>query len=210
MKKVLLALLASTTLAHAADLPKKAPVLLPALPTPICSVAGCTGWHAGFDVVNSGTGINILNLGSINANGTFLGLDAGWQYYDGKYWLGADVLVSYDLASQGNVGGLNNFFAFEKVELGGDLFGALGLAPPQANGFLSTITQAIPTADIGTCQHGKASGYCAGATLHYLLPNTPIELKLSYINAQYGTTSISSIATINNENMVLFGGTRHF
>ena len=118
--------------------------------------------------------------------------------------------MSYNLASSGDVGGLSNVFAFEGVELGGDLFGAFGLAPPQTNGFLSTLTTAIPTADIGACQHGKATGYCAGATLHYLLPNTPLELKLRYINAQYGTTSISPIATVNNENLVLFGAAYHF
>lgn len=206
MKKLLAALLLSTA-AHAADMPKKAPTLFP---TTICTVQGCTGWHVGFDVVNSGTGVNVLNLGSLNANGTFLGLDGGYQYFDGKFWAGADVLVSYDLASQGSVGGLSNLFAFEGVELGGDLFGAFGLAPPQTNGFLSTLTSAIPTADIGACQHGTATGYCAGATLHYLLPNTPLEIKIRYLNAQYGTTQISPISTVNNENLVMFGATYHF
>lgn len=198
------------TPASAADMPRKAAPIFPALAASTCTLSSCIGWHVGFNVVNSGTGINVLNLGSLNANGTLLGLDGGYQYYNGRYWFGADVLVSYNVASSGNFGGLSNFFAVEGVELGGDLFGAFGLAPPQTNGFLSTLTTAIPTADIGACQHGRASGYCAGATLHYLLPNTPLELKLRYINAQYGTTSISAISTVNNENMVLFGGTYHF
>lgn len=212
MRKYLLAAIAALLCAPAlaADLPVKARPAPALFSATACSTAGCTGWHVGFDVVNSGTGINVLNLGSLNANGTFLGIDGGYQYYDGKYWAGADVLVSYNLASSGNVGGLSNLFAVESVSLGGDLFGFFGLAPPQMSGFLSTITAGIPTADIGACQHGKASGYCAGATLHYLLPGTPLELKLRYINAQYGTTSISPIATVNNENMVLFGGSYHF
>ena len=209
MKKILLALLALAAPAFAADLPVKARAL-PAFSFPTtCTLQGCTGWHVGFDVVNSGTGVNVLNLGALNANGTFLGLDGGYQYFDGQYWLGAKVMASYNLANQGNVGGIGNLFAFEGVEVGGNLFAAFGLAPPQTSGFFSTITSAIPTADIGACQHGKATGFCAGATLHYLLPNTPIEAKLSYLNAQYGTTQITPISSIQSENMVLFGVTYH-
>ena len=49
MRKVLFALLASTSLATAADLPLKAPVFAP-LASATCTTAGCTGWQVGFDV----------------------------------------------------------------------------------------------------------------------------------------------------------------
>lgn len=208
MKKLLAILLLGSS-AFAADMPRKA-ALAPLFQATTCTLQNCIGWHVGFDVVNSGSGVNVLNLGTLNENGTFLGLDGGYQYYDGRFWFGADALVSYNLANQGSVGGWGNLFAAETVSLGGDLFGAFGLAPPQQNNFLATITSAVPTVDIGACQHGNATGYCAGATLHYLLPNTPLELKIRYINAQYGTTQISPVSSVNNENMVLFGGTYHF
>lgn len=209
MKKVLLALLLSAAPAWAADMSAK-PVPFAALARATCTVQRCIGWHAGFDVMNSGTGVNILNLGTLNANGTLLGLEAGYQYYDGTYWLGARAMGLYNVAGAGNVGTLNNFFAFEGVELGGNLFAQFGLAPPQVTGFLATLTTAVPTAQIGACQHGKATGYCAGAAVHYFLPNTPIELKMEYINAQYGTTTVLPGQTISSENLVLFGANYHF
>ena len=203
----------ATTRSFSADV---APVKLPAkakpfaAAAPLCGATGCMGWHVDFSVMNAGTGVNILNLGSINANGTFLGVGGGYQYWDGSYWAGARVMGAYDVAGSGNVGNVGNLFGFEGVELGGNLFGLFGLAPPQTNGVLSALTSAIPTADIGACQHGKASGYCAGASLHYFLPNTPLEIRLSYLNAQYGTTNIVANQTMSVENLVQFGATYHF
>lgn len=205
----------STTRSLSADaaaikLPTKAAPFVVKIPSTPCGAAGCTGWHADFSVMNAGTGVNILNLGSVNANGTFLGVGGGYQYWDGSYWAGARVMGAYDVAGSGNVGNVGNMFGFEGVELGGNLFGLFGLAPPQTNGVLSALTAAIPTADVGACQHGKASGYCAGASLHYFLPNTPLEIRLSYLNAQYGTTNIVPNQTMSVENLVLFGATYHF
>lgn len=204
MKKALLALLASTSLAFGADLPTKAPALFPA--SVVCTLNGCTGWHADFGVYNSGTGVNILNLGGLTANGTSMNIGGGYQYFDGKYWLGARVDVGYDLTN--GVAGLGNVTGHQVVELGGNLFGAFGLQPPQTNGFLTTLTSAIPTADIGICERGKAIGMCAGATFHYLLTNA-LELDLGYLNVNYGTTS-TPVSNVTVENVVWFGGRYHF
>lgn len=221
MKRFLaiLAVLAVTAPASAADLTTRAMVVMPVKAAPMvaqvnpCSATSCIGWHVGFDILAAGTGVNVLNLGTLNANGTLIGLDGGYQYYDGSYWVGGKVLVAYNVAAPGNVADASfsdKLFAFEGVELGGNLFSALGIAPPQTNGMLSMLTSGVPTADVGACQHGSATGYCAGATLHYFLTNAPIEIAVSYINAQYGTTSMAPNQTINSENMGLFSVRYHF
>lgn len=192
--------------AVAADMPLKARLITPA--PPVCNLNGCTGFHVDFGVYNSGTGVNIFNLGGLTANGTSMNIGGGYQYFDGKYWLGARADIGYDLTN-GGVPGLNNLNGHQMIELGGNLFGAFGLQPPQTNGFLNTITTGIPTADIGVCERGSAVGLCAGATLHYLLSNA-VELDLGYLNINYGTTPTSPNSTITVDNVVWFGGRYHF
>ena len=218
MKKLLAPILFALALfavpAGAVDIVKNPPfptkVAPFVLPQASCDAKGCTGWHVDFSVLNAGTGVNVLSLGSVNSNGTFLGLGGGYQYYDGKYWLGARVTGAYNVAGNGNVADPGNWFGSEVVEVGGNLFGAFGLQPPQTNGFLSTLTTAVPTVDVGACQHGKATGYCAGASLHYLLPSTPIELTLGYLNAQYGNTQLAPGQTMAVDNLVTFSAKYHF
>jgi hypothetical protein len=212
MKRILLAMAAAALAlpAAAADLPRKA--VPAAAPTPpiVCGLTGCYGWHADFAVLNSGSGINALDLGSISANGTSLGIGGGWQWFNGTYWLGASVMGAYDVTGAGNVGNIGNLSGSQVVELGGNIFGAFGLQPPQVNGFLSTITTAVLTADIGVCEHGRATGYCTGATAHYFMPSTPIELKIFYRNANYGTTFVANGENLTTEQIFGFGAAYHF
>lgn len=205
MKKLILAAALLASPAFAADLPVKAPLFASA---PTCTLNGCTGWHADFGVYNSGTGINVLNLAELSSNGTSFNLGGGYQYFDGKYWLGGRVDVGYDLTNGGGFG-IGNLTGHQMVELGGNLFGAFGLQPPQTNGFLTTLTSAVPTADIGVCEHGPAVGMCVGATLHYLLSNA-VELDVGYINANYGTTNVAPGTNITVDNTLWFGGRYHF
>lgn len=198
------------TAAFAADLPKVPILKAPTATTKVCDrVLGCYGWHADFVVNNAGTGINAFNLGEITANGVSAGLGLGGQWYNGSYWIGARADIGYDLSSGAGGFGVANLTGHQVVELGGDAFGALGLAPPVTNGFLSTITTAILTADFGVCEHGRGVGFCAGATAHYLLPNTPLELDIGYLNANYGTTAVSG-GNQQIDNILWFGGRYHF
>lgn len=215
--KAFLVLIASLFIssALAADLAPvtKAPVYVaPANP---CSIAGCSGFFVGAQISGSGTGVNVLNLGSLNAGGTFMGANAGYQFYNGVYWLGAKAQVEYDVGDSGastNLTGAGAFqdkiFAFEGVEFGGAISGMFGLAPLNLPAWLST---AVPTVLVGACQHGsKLQGYCAGAAAHFFIPNSRWTIDAEYLNAQYGATQISPLATANTENRGSFGFSYHF
>lgn len=182
-----------------------------------CDANGCSGFFVGAELSGSGSGVNVINLASLNANGTYMGLVAGYQFFNGTYWLGAKVKADYAVGQQNpNIGGLtltpsNKFFAFEGVEVGGIISQMFGLAPITLPGPLST---AVPTILVGACQNGALHGYCAGAGAHFFVPNSRFTIDVDYLNAQYGATNVSQIpgvpAVISTENRGTFGFSYHF
>lgn len=202
--------------ATAADLVVKAPAARNfaaalALDMP-CSQLGCSGFYLGAQTSGSGTGVNVLNLGSLNAGGTYMGMNAGYQFFNGTYWLGAGAQVEYAVASPPSdiVGGSfsNKVFAFEGVEFGGNLLALFNIAPINLPGFLAT---AVPTIRVGACQNGSSlRGYCSGAAAHFFIPNSRWTIDATYLNAQYGLTQTSPGVTANTENRGSLGFSYHF
>ena len=194
----------------------KAPALAPIAAAP-CSMAGCSGFYLGAELSGSGSGVNVINLASLNSNGTYMGGTAGYQFFNGMYWLGAKAKFDYAVGQQNpNIGGLtltssNKFFAFEGVEFGGNLSALFGLAPINLPG---PLANAVPTVLIGACQNGKLQGYCAGAAAHFFIPNSRFTVDVDYLNAQYGATNVSQVpglpATVTTENRGTFGFSYHF
>lgn len=212
MKKLLIATILALlpSIAFAADLSgvnaiNKAIVV----PTVTCSNTGCSGFYAGVEISGSGTGVNVLNLGSLNAAGTFMGANAGYQFYNGTYWLGAKASVDYQVGSTSSQlsPGLSNVFAFEGVEVGGNLASLFNIASIVLPGPLSS---AVPTVLVGACLHGSLTGYCAGAAAHFFIPNSKFTVDVSYLNAQYGPTAIAPNAEASTENRGTFGFSYHF
>jgi opacity protein-like surface antigen len=221
LKHFALALAASAALlshAAAADLPVKAPAAAPlfALKAP-CDVTGCTGFSLGGEITGYGGAAGLLNLASLGAGGAGIGLTAAYQWYDGKYWLGARVNVDYDvLQTNPNIAGVtlvssNKLFAFEGLEFGGNVATMFGISPLSLPGWLST---AVPTVLAGGCQHGSLSGYCVGAGAHFFVPNSRWTIDATYLNAQYGQTQTGTLAglpvTQSTENRGSFGFSYHF
>lgn len=215
------ALAALVSSAHAADwqnanalatpLPTKAPAFAVLTKAP-CDLTGCTGPTLGAQVSGSGTGVNVLNLGSLNAGGTFMGGNAGYQMYNGVYWLAVKAEVEYDVASPPSaiVGGAfsNKLFAFEGIEFGGVIANMFGIAPLNLPGWLAG---AVPTILVGACQHGSLTGYCAGAAAHFFIPNSRWTIDAQYLNAQYsGGTQLSPTVSANTENKGTMGFSYHF
>lgn len=196
--------------AHAADMSVKAPVYAP-IANP-CTVNGCTGFNLGGQASGAGVGVNVLNLGSLNAGGTYMGVNGGYQFWNGVYWIGFNAKVEYAVASPPSsvVGGSfsNKVFAFEGAEFGGNLLGLFNIPPLNLPGFLAT---AIPTIKVGACQNGNAlRGYCAGAAAHFFVPNSRWTIDAEYLNAQYGATTTAPGVTANSENRGSFGASYHF
>lgn len=180
-------------------------------PAATCSASGCSGAFLGAEFSGSGTGVNVLNLGALSANGNYMGLNGGYQFFNGTYWLSAEVEATYDVAPPGGIvssGFSNKLFAFEGVEIGGYLSSLFGLAPINLPG---PLAGAVPTIKLGACQNGAhLSGYCAGAAAHFFIPNSKFTVDVSYLNAQYGSTTIAPNATANVENRGSFGFSYHF
>lgn len=211
MKRAILAVVLSIFLpaiAVAGDLAVKAPVLAYTAPDP-CSNAGCSGFYIGAELDGAGVGVNILNLGSLSANGMWMGMTAGYQFFNGTYWLGAKVSADYSVVMPAFVSGFqNHMFTFEGVELGGNLTNMLNLAPITLPAWLGT---AVPTILIGACQNGsKLSGYCAGAGAHFFIPKSRWTIDVQYLNAQYGNTTLAVGQTAATENRGTFGFSYHF
>ena len=214
LRKILLASTAILIASHAfaADLAVKAinnALLAPVIP---CGLTGCSGFYLGAQTSGSGTGVNVLNLGSLNAGGTYMGVNAGYQFFNGVYWLGAGAKVEYAVASPPSdiVGNAfsNNLFAFEGVEFGGVLSNMFGIAPLNLPAWLST---AVPTIKVGACQHGSSlKGYCSGAAAHFFIPNSRWTIDAEYLNAQYGATQLSATVSANTENRGSLGFSYHF
>jgi hypothetical protein len=151
----------------------------------------------------------VLNLGSLNAGGTFLGGTFGYQFYNGTYWLGAKVMVDYQVASTTSpvTPSLSNLFAFEGFEAGGAIASLFNIAPINLPG---PLAGAVPTVLIGACQHGSLNGYCAGAAAHFFVPNSKWTIDATYLNAQYSPSTIAPTATAPTENRGTAGATYHF
>lgn len=203
------------TPATAADLVVKTPVARSfaalALDAP-CSQNGCSGFYAGAQTSGSGTGVNVLNLGSFNAGGTYMGVNGGYQFFNGVYWLGIGAKIEYAVVVPPSniVGGSfsNKLFAFEGAEFGGNLLSLFNVAPVNLPGFLAT---AVPTIKIGACQNGNfLRGYCSGAAAHFFVPNSRWTIDAEYLNAQYGLTQTSPGVTANTENRGSLGFSYHF
>lgn len=211
MKRIIVAAIAAflSSSALAADISTKAPTSAAILTTAPCSAASCSGFFVGAEISGSGTGVNVLDLGSLNAAGTFMGGNVGYQFYNGTYWLGVKASVDYQIGSTSSqlTPGLSNIFAFEGVEVGGNLATLFSIAPIVLPGPLST---AVPTILIGACQHGNLNGYCAGAAAHFFVPNSKFTIDVNYLNAQYGPTAVSPNATASTENRGTFGFSYHF
>lgn len=197
--------------AAVSNIPVKAPVYTaPASP---CNLNGCSGFLLGASISGSGTGVNVINLGSLSADGTYMGVNAGYHFFNGTYWLGMIGDLSYAVAQPSSdivgKGFGNKLFAFEGIEFGGNLsqmpmFG--NIAP--LTGFLSN---AIPTIRVGACQNGTLlKGYCTGAAAHFFVPNSRFTVDAVYYNAQYGQTTLAPGQTAATENRGEFGFTYHF
>lgn len=219
MRTILLGLifgLSTVSAAMAGDLntpiiPIKAPVYV--APSSPCNLNGCTGAFLGASISGSGTGVNVVNLGSLTADGTYMGVNGGYQFFNGTYWLGVVGDVNYAVAQPSadivGAGFGNKLFAFEGIEFGGNLSQMPMFSNiPALTGFLAN---AVPTIRVGACQNGNMlKGYCTGAAAHYFVPNSRFTIDAVYYNAQYGQTTLAPGQSATTENRGEMGFTYHF
>lgn len=184
--------------AFAADMPvspvwTKAPpvILLPGNCTPV----SCTGATAGFNIEGAGTNFDILGQGlngSINSAGFGFGGQAGYQYWDGKYFLSGKVYLDYDTIPSAVPGGANTGYVhtMEVACVGANLLGSPAVPPGPPPSFpQSLLTQLTsPCIALGLDQRwGHQQGTVAGAKLQYVLASDAT-LDLAYLHVNYNNS----------------------
>lgn len=166
-------------------LPVKAPPV--AVPVAGCSQLSCTGFFAGGSIYGIGGNAAILQngvAGSIFAGGGDIGLNAGWQYWDSKYFVSFDadaMIESTNNAGVNNFAG-GGFVGILHAKLGGNLLGLVAngpapITPPSA------LVGVIMASYIDNCVAFRKNGsqYCGGAgTQFWLAPKLTLDLLYDY------------------------------
>jgi hypothetical protein len=183
---LLLATLTGTPV-FAADL---APILkAPAAVVPTCSQLSCTGFDVGMEIYGIGGNAAILQNGiqnSVFAGGGDIGLNVGWQYWDGKYFAGFDIdgmiESKNNMGVTGFAGNTGAAVGIVHFKLGGNLSQLIanGPAPITVNGLLANTFMA---SYIDNCSAFRKGGtqYCAGAGQQFLLsPKLTLDVLYDY------------------------------
>jgi opacity protein-like surface antigen len=201
------ALLFGAHYANAADLiPTKAP---PSTTTQ-CTIIQCTGFYAGGGFAGNGTNADILGSGlsgSVFGAGAIPFVDAGWQYWNSKLFIAAEVGVGNQLNMGGlNINNENGVFAYQEIQIGGSLYGLFGaqtapITVPQT----LTADLIAPYVAMGIVERPFGNGWQTGAGAKFTIaPNTFLDIGYRYIN--YGSATVGvgagAAAQFNAENLV--------
>jgi hypothetical protein len=216
MKRIALACLVAFApgLAAAADLPLKAPRPF-ALPLASSSqpltMAGWSGFYGGIALTGTGTGVNIADLGSLTANGNAMGVEAGYETWNGMMLLGARAGAAYDMTNPGSA--VSASFSDHTVWHTGVVFGGNlsmlfpNLPQPQ---FPTILMNTIPYVAIEGCGHRGMNGMCSSVGLEYLVPNSRLTGFVEYTNGQFGNTNgAPGQSTNSTDNSVRVGFNYH-
>ena len=196
MKRTLLtlaiALLATT--AFAADLPAQTIPFPTKAPASGCTTTNCSGWELGVTLMGVGENLNVLGnglQGSLFAGGGGLGLNAGYQFWNGQYYFAFEGFGTYDPTNNA-AGGKYLFGTMLQVGMG--LQGLLGApaaptTPSQSPVALTVPAQlasalASPFLEVGPRWRPWGTGWASGAGFDFVLASG-WNAKIAYDYAQY-------------------------
>jgi hypothetical protein len=214
MKRIIafFAFLLVTTAASAADLSFKNPQRFAPLATSAAplTMAGWSGLYGGLALTGTGTGVSLTDLGSITANGNAMGVEAGYEAWNGTMLLGARAGAAYDMTNPGAAVGAsfsNHTVWHAGVVFGGDLSKLFpNLPQPQ---FPAILMNTIPYVAIEGCGHRGLNGMCSSVGLEFLIPNSRVSGFIEYTNGQFGTTGTAPGQSISTDNSVRVGANYH-
>jgi opacity protein-like surface antigen len=200
MKKYLisLGLLAMTVPAMAADLPVKAP---PLIPVSTCTTAFCTGFYLGGGIDGSGTNADIIGGGldnSVFGAGAFPTVDGGFQIWNGSWLLAAEASVGYSVPTTGDVTS-TGWLATQEMQLGGKLSGLLGTSQPITIPAAISADLIAPYVALGVGEEKGATAFESGAGAKFALGNNMM-LDLGYRYLPFN--SASGNVKLNADNLI--------
>lgn len=216
-------LLALAPAARAADVPKPSLAPISGLTLPVkalaippgtpCATTYCTGFYVGFNFAGVSTNANVIGNGingSLAAGGQNIGLQAGYQYWNGTYFFGPEVFGDYTYGGSPVVAGFSapKYLFGEVLKFGGPLasfFG--GIAPANTTGVSQVLLSHTisPYLLVGAAQRDWGTGVLSGAGITFDIDDHWF-VDARYMNIQYtGSNQASPIQTVPQENMVWVG-----
>jgi opacity protein-like surface antigen len=213
---ILGALLLGSTAAMAADLPVKAPPLVPVPPVVYCTTTACTGFYGGLTVAESGGSFDVISsgLGGIASNNINIGGDAGYEIYNGVWYLAAEVDAVYGVVANGNLPGGGNTNQWGIGALGkvgyslASLFGGTPGAPPTLPASLAQNVIS-PYVILGVWDRPWGAGFASGVGIQALLMQN-WTLSVDYLHVNYNNAAINPNLNQQTEDMVMAHVDRHF
>ena len=217
MKRLLLGLslaALSVSVAQAADLPVKAS---PLAPVPYCTNMSCTGFYGGLTIAESGGSFNVISTGlqGVASNNLNIGGDAGYELYNGVWYLAAEVDGVYGVVSNGTLpgGGNSNQWGFGALgKIGYSLASIFGGGTPANPPTLpASLAQNVisPYVILGVWDRPWGAGFASGVGIQALLMQN-WTLSVDYLHVNYNNAAINPNLNQQTEDMVMAHIDRHF
>lgn len=199
--------------ARAADLAPqvKAP---PLLTTSLCTPEHCTGFYLGFNMLGTATNANVLANGingSVAGGGQSIGVQAGYQYWNGTWFFGPEVSADYTYGGGQIIGGgQSKFLAMEIVKFGtpfSTFFGS-GITPASTSGLPSLLTANTisPYLFMGAAQRNWGTGIASGGGVTFAVDQQHWFVDARYTNVQYtGGNQVNPNVSVPQENIISVG-----
>jgi opacity protein-like surface antigen len=161
-----------------------------------CTTIACTGWYGGFNIAGISTNVNVLAggiNGSLAAGGQNIGIQGGYQYWNGTFFFGPEVAIDYTYGgTPGPVAGQSSprYLAAEIIKLGTPFATFFGSAPaPASTAGLSSILTAntiAPYIFFGAAQSGwGTTGMVGGAGVTFAIDQQHWFVDARYENYQF-------------------------
>jgi opacity protein-like surface antigen len=207
--------------AGAVDLPNSLvmPLKAPALTAAPCTVTSCSGFYVGGFVLGNGTNLDVIGSGlsgTFAAQGSSMGIVAGYQSWNGNLFLGGEVFGGINISQTNamNVGPSSKFVTGELVKVGGNLAGLFSSGPttPSQGPIAINIPGLAlmsPYALVGDFQRGSKNGVATGAGTEFIAGGG-INIDLKYIHVNYSNGQVAPNAALDTENIVMLSALKKF
>src|SRR5262249_22576553 len=140
-----------------------------------CLPTSCNGFYAGANLIGTMTNVDVIGQGiggSFAGGGQSIGAQLGYQFTDGKFFIGAEAFGAWTInGSPTAVGGVAPTWLFGQVlKIGGSLSAILGPAP-QGPSIPATIASQLisPYILFGAVERNWGTGWSTGAGAEFAL-----------------------------------------
>jgi hypothetical protein len=189
-----------------------------------CTQQYCVGPYVGGDILESGGNFNVVSSGlqGLAQNDFAMGGHVGWEFWNGQWFMKAEVGGDYGLVQNGSLPGGGNsalWDAYGLATFGYSLAPIFGLAttgaPSSSSGPLGTLPASLaaalvsPGITIGDWTRPWGSGFATGPSVQALLAqNWTLGVDWLYVN--YNNANVNPNVNERSESIVRVAIDRHF